>query len=492
MESSGTTPGTGIGIRRDVWSLTAWDEIITWYARAIADMQTRPISDPTSWEYQAAIHGHEPETEQSKYWNQCQHGTSFFLPWHRGYLAWFEQTVRAAVTKLGGPGSWALPYWNYSSTTEANAIRLPEAFRAPTMPDGTPNPLYVAQRNLGVNVGDPIGDADDVSVAALDQAVFEGVGQGGGTGFGGPPVGFHHPPGQAGAVETTPHNNIHINVGGLMASFSTAPLDPIFWLHHANIDRLWEIWRHEPGRADPSRSQWLGFSFDLHDAAGNPITFDPSQTLATAAPPMSYEYDNLTDPRTPLGAVFHEGLPALTLPRTRPAPVLALPEKPPTKTPVPPVPPEMVGASRTPVTLATEASTTELAIEEPTGPIAQAFVAAPQDVHVYLNVENVVSEGPAMSYGVYLDLPPDVDPLERSDLLAGVLAPFGSERAAGPEDPHGGTGLHFTFDISRIVTQERLAGSWNPSSVRVTFVPRGRTPNPEPLHVGRVSIYYHH
>ena len=23
----------------------------------------------------------------------------------------------------------------------------------------------------------------------------------------------------------------------------TAALDPIFWLHHANIDRLWEWWR---------------------------------------------------------------------------------------------------------------------------------------------------------------------------------------------------------------------------------------------------------
>src|SRR5437764_1285263 len=90
-------------MRRDVGTLTAWDDTVVWYARAISDMEARPSRDPTSWRYQAAIHGHDPESERSKYWNQCQHGTSFFLPWHRGYLALFEQVVRATVIKLGGP-----------------------------------------------------------------------------------------------------------------------------------------------------------------------------------------------------------------------------------------------------------------------------------------------------------------------------------------------------------------------------------------------------
>ena len=29
---------------------------------------------------------------------------------------------------------------------------------------------------------------------------------------------------------------------GFMGGFSTAPLDPLFWMHHCNIDRLWEVW----------------------------------------------------------------------------------------------------------------------------------------------------------------------------------------------------------------------------------------------------------
>lgn len=483
MALPGGSTSAQIAARQDIWALAKWDDTVLWYARAVADLQTRSISDPTSWKYQAAIHGHIPETEKLQYWNQCQHGSSFFLPWHRGYVAWFEQIVRAAVKKLGGPASWALPYWNYSNLSkEPNANRLPEAFRERETPDHQPNPLFVEERNPGVNNGDVMGgeeDEHDVSVAALDQLVFEGAGPGGSTGFGGPPTPFHHEAGRSGALEAVPHNTIHNDVGGLMAEFSTAALDPIFWLHHANIDRLWEIWRTEPGRLDPSRTEWLDFSFDLHESEGNPITFTPREMLVTTAPPLSYEYDNLIDPRTK---------PAAAPPVAVAASVPNVPQQPPKPSAAPP---EMVGASQAPLTLSTEPGATEVPISEPTGPITQALASEPHAVHVYLNVENVVSDRPAMSYGVYLNVPDGVDAHERPDLFAGVLAPFGSAQASRPEDPHAGAGLHFTYDVTRLVEQQRADGTWNPSSARVTFLPRGRTPDPAPLRVGRVSLYYH-
>ncbi|MFN0125291.1 MAG: tyrosinase family protein [Verrucomicrobiales bacterium] len=43
-------------------------------------------------------------------------------------------------------------------------------------------------------------------------------------------------------LEGGPHNSGHRAVGGTMASASS-PADPIFWMHHANIDRLWAIWQ---------------------------------------------------------------------------------------------------------------------------------------------------------------------------------------------------------------------------------------------------------
>ncbi len=476
MEQSGGITNGGVAVRRDILSLDVWDPTVLWYARAIADMQKRLITDPTSWAYQAAIHGHEPETEKSKYWNQCQHGTSFFLPWHRGYLAWFEQIVRVTVEKLKGPGAWALPYWNYSSQTEPDARCLPEAFRQRQTPDGTPNPLFVEQRNPPVNAGNPVGPERDVSVAALDQPIFEGPGGGGNPGFGGPAVGFHHEPGTAGAVEALPHNTIHRDVGGLMGAFSTAPLDPIFWLHHANIDRLWEIWRHEPGRTDPTRAEWLSFAFDIHNAEGNPIQFTPGEVLATTSAPLSYEYDNLIDPRTK---------PATAAAAAESEPNVPQPSK------LSASPPEMVGATEAPLTLTTEPSATDVPISEPTGPAATALASEPHTVHAYLNVENIVSEAPSASYDVYLNLPDGVDPESREDLFVGVLAPFGSERAAKPDDLHAGSGLHFTYDVTRLIDEQRTAGTWNPSTAHVTFVPRETTPDPAPLRVGRVSLYYH-
>ena len=148
-------------VRKSAWSLKpfvpsdAWHPDLEWYARGIAEMQTRPIVDPTSWRYQAAIHAYDRASdplqergesmpsaaEQRKFWNQCQHASWFFLPWHRMYLGYFEQIVQAAITRLGGPGDWALPTWNYSDTNNPDARKLPLAFTLPTMPDGRPNPL---------------------------------------------------------------------------------------------------------------------------------------------------------------------------------------------------------------------------------------------------------------------------------------------------------------------------------------------------------------
>jgi tyrosinase len=75
-------------------------------------------------------------------------------------------------------------------------------------------------------------------------------------------TGWHHDPGVFGALEQTPHNDVHGLVGGpsgFMGAFDTAPLDPVFWLHHANIDRLWESWRKGVPGADPNDvNGWTG------------------------------------------------------------------------------------------------------------------------------------------------------------------------------------------------------------------------------------------
>jgi tyrosinase len=54
------------------------------------------------------------------------------------------------------------------------------------------------------------------------------------------------------------HNVAHVYVGGMfmkdktliwgsMASVDTSPNDPVFFLHHANVDRLWALWEERHG-----------------------------------------------------------------------------------------------------------------------------------------------------------------------------------------------------------------------------------------------------
>jgi tyrosinase len=43
--------------------------------------------------------------------------------------------------------------------------------------------------------------------------------------------------------ESQMHNGVHVWVGGMMGSVPPAPNDPVFWLHHCNIDRIWALWQ---------------------------------------------------------------------------------------------------------------------------------------------------------------------------------------------------------------------------------------------------------
>jgi hypothetical protein len=47
---------------------------------------------------------------------------------------------------MGGPNDWALPYWNYLGGVGGSQYVLPPSFAAQSLPDGSPNPLFVAMR----------------------------------------------------------------------------------------------------------------------------------------------------------------------------------------------------------------------------------------------------------------------------------------------------------------------------------------------------------
>src|SRR5207245_631947 len=108
-------------------------------------MKDRDPKDPTSWLYQANIHG-TTDLPMQEGWAQCQHGSFFFFPWHRMYIYYFERILR----KASGNPDFALPYWNYSLPSQ---LALPTICRVPA--EQNKNPLYVEERNNqeGINDG---------------------------------------------------------------------------------------------------------------------------------------------------------------------------------------------------------------------------------------------------------------------------------------------------------------------------------------------------
>ena len=503
--------GTRIRVRRDIWSLEAqqsWHPIVDAYARAVDAMRQRDPQDPTSWAYQATVHSTRgPAPDEFR--NQCQHGSWFFLPWHRMYLHWFERMARDLVRTLPGipdpvRESWALPYWDYGRrgpATDGRYRTLPPSFRRRFTPSGEPNPLFVAERDPVVNAGGFLPELATSPDAALRDTEFSVDAQPGGTvGFGGPVTGWHHtPPAPSGSLESTPHGVVHSLVGGLggfMSAFDTAPLDPVFWLHHANIDRLWVVWlrQRQPARQNPTEAAWAGFGFDFRAETGAAVDPrpKPGDVLDTVAD-LGYRYQRTTPP------------PAPRIPQG----VTKMVSEPPP--PGPPPPPELVGATEEPVQLTGRPAKLALPVAEPTGPVRTTMAAPDQPNRVFLNVEGIEGEAnPGTVYAVYVDLPDDDD--EDTDPEAhyvGTINFFGIETAGDVDRDHGGPGLHFAFDVTELVDELRDQGAWDPSQMTVTFAPLQPSPPPggpalgaevagtqadaeppPPVRIGRVSVYY--
>ena len=320
-------------VRRDIWGLSEadpWHPIIEAYALGVRELQQPGRREPVTWSYQAAIHALPQGQAGDRFLNQCQHFCWFFLPWHRLYLYYFERIVRAAIRTLPAIGAdvkaeWALPYWNYERNGQARS--LPPAFLERKLSGREEdNPLFVEQRKPSRNRGVPL-DANDVRSDIARRPRDFAFANGSEGGFAGPAVGPSHEGevfgAAAGELENVPHGSVHVQVGGsvrqgdpqngYMSLFETAGLDPIFWLHHCNIDRLWEMWIGEgDGRANPpAGSPFYTPSFHFHDENGNPVTTDARMTVDTAAS-LEYTYEDTTAPAPPTRRRARRSLPPMS------------------------------------------------------------------------------------------------------------------------------------------------------------------------------------
>ncbi|MCM3882505.1 tyrosinase family protein [Frankia sp. R82] len=503
--------------RPNVWELGGeWAEPILWYARGVAAMRERPLSEPTSWRFYAGIHGFDrqlwrqlgylgasdrlpSDALRRRFWAQCQHGSWNFLPWHRGYLLAFEQVVRAEIVRLGGPADWALPYWDYFKPGQ-NA--LPPAFARPDWPDGGTNPLFVPARYGPAGDGKVFVPLNNVNLRAMNERAFTGVSNGASPGFGGVDTGFSHSGRIPGALESQPHNMVHVLVGGdngvlpgVMTVPDTAGLDPVFWLHHANIDRLWESWnRATPSHRNPTGARWAAGpagrgqrAFAMPKPDGSTWTFTPGEVTDLVT--LGYTY---TDLPSAIAAA----------PPAEPRERLARPEIAARLEGARPVPEdthvELVGTSPGPVPIQGSDIRSHVRLDagmrrKVTARLAPALravgspAAAPEQV--FLNLENIRGQSDRAAFDVYVGVPDDQDPAAFPDRLAGSIAPFGLRKASAPDQEHAGQGLTFVLEITQIVDQLHLDSSFDVDTLPVRIVPIGPVAPEADVSVGRISIF---
>jgi tyrosinase len=307
------------------------------YKKGIGKMLGLPPTDPRNWYRNAFVHVFD-----------CPHQNWWFLAWHRAYLGWLEVTLR----DLSEDKDFALPYWDWTKTPRVpaamfegvldpnNAAFIPAFDKFKAQFEAPVTALYASfspaqNNNLSQRgVGSPADFWDSAAGMFFDQPDARGLTAANpdldpatkiavsmatitnalrtptfaGSAAGPDPAGFdsakatsHNGSSREGVLEGQPHDNVHGAMGGpggaaFMVSF-LSPVDPIFFLHHGNLDRLWDVWTRRqivlkqpalPEGADLttwSAEQFLFFS----DEKGNPVSKTSPADYTTLAT-FNYDY----------------------------------------------------------------------------------------------------------------------------------------------------------------------------------------------------------
>ncbi len=249
------------------------------FALGVARLKVLPTSDPRNWSNLAKVHA-----------DACRHANWWFPSWHTDYLLAYERSLQAV---LGDP-TFGLPYWDYFSRNAANR-KLPTEFRNPAKAG---NPLYNATRSASINNGTaviPLTLAD--WRFALSSTVYSTTD--GTQSFAGFPVAHGMRFGAGGGTsETGFHNGTHVFVGGDMGQVPIAARDPIFLLHHCQVERVFQSWiaagKTRAGYKLPTNAAWLNEQFTMTGGNGKPTTLSTKQILAAAK--AGVKYDSLLVP----------------------------------------------------------------------------------------------------------------------------------------------------------------------------------------------------
>jgi tyrosinase len=185
------------------------------------------------------------------------HRAAGFLPWHRAYLLDLERELQAIDPSV------SLPYWRFDLASPNIFHRdfLGVSNSLGTVLFSATNPLrfWVTDGVPGINrrpffntASAPFGLRTEAQTLALGTTyrLFR-------------------------ALEGNPHGSAHTSFGGSISSIGTAARDPLFFLLHCNVDRLWAKWQRQNLRFDPAQTA----SYDSNPPTGNRIGHNLPDTM---------------------------------------------------------------------------------------------------------------------------------------------------------------------------------------------------------------------
>ncbi|MEO1416479.1 MAG: tyrosinase family protein [Bacteroidota bacterium] len=329
--------------------------VLNLYAYGMNIIRSLDCTDPASWYYQGSMHAVPSIEEMGGYdslcpsytgtpmraWNSCPHMFPTnqqlnFLTWHRLYIYYYELNIRHFIAN-GGAGfsglgeevanQFSLPYWDYTNQADMPTAFLNKASNYTTYPIEGINPLYEAGRSPTLLEGEGIdyastdgiavnvnGEVKNLCVRTMQQALdYDDF------------LSLHQVSEFSRGMEDRLHNVMHDYIGGavdpadtstkiynrifqgsksgygLMAYIPSAGFDPIFFLHHSNVDRMFAAWESLYDRITiEEMNQYAGVwdsiqsRYQFWDAATDSwVTYGNMQEMLDAAHAVQYTYESL-------------------------------------------------------------------------------------------------------------------------------------------------------------------------------------------------------
>ena len=200
------------------------------------------------------------------------HNGPAFLPWHREYLLRYEQELQNVNSDV------TLPYWRWDAKKADTNDIFKDEFMGPSG-SGWGSNHAVTSGHFSIAEGWEIHADLDIDNNQNSQGRLAGERALQRNNTLTPSIGSRTLPGgnqmenvmEQGTFSDfrsdleNAHNTVHVWVGESMVNAFVSPNDPIFFMHHCNVDRLWAIWQQDnpgPNNYNPDNNGVYGDKID--------------------------------------------------------------------------------------------------------------------------------------------------------------------------------------------------------------------------------------